>query len=154
MCLASQAIRLQASHASHAIRLQASHAIRLQANFISCCAISFYVYTLWDPANPAHAFVQVEQPGKGDALRSLRVLENGTSGNSLWWRAHGRNQRCITANLHTQEGRDIVKQLSSHVSKCVGQPQMRCIHASVLEGLCVWFAFTTNSDMQCVYTSC
>lgn len=25
-----------------------------------------------------------------------------------------RNRRCITANLHTPEGREIVKQLSSH----------------------------------------
>lgn len=28
---------------------------------------------------------QVEQPGKGDALRSLRLLDS--EGTSLWWRA-------------------------------------------------------------------
>jgi hypothetical protein len=39
--------------------------------------------------------IKVEPPGAGDALRSLRELDAG--GTSLWWRAHGRNRRCITA---------------------------------------------------------
>ena len=42
---------------------------------------------------------KVEPPGKGDALRSLRQLD--ASGTSLWWRAHGRNRLCMTANLHS-----------------------------------------------------
>ena len=36
---------------------------------------------------PTHA-LQVEPPGKGDALRSLRALD--ASGTSLWWRSHVR----------------------------------------------------------------
>lgn len=54
--------------------------------------------------------MQVEPPGKGDALRSLRLLDE--SGTSLWWRCHGRNRRCITANLHMPEGRAVVKELA------------------------------------------
>jgi crotonobetainyl-CoA:carnitine CoA-transferase CaiB-like acyl-CoA transferase len=57
--------------------------------------------------------LQVEQPGKGDALRSLRLLDD--SGTSVWWRVYGRNRRCVTANLHLPEGRQVVKDLASKV---------------------------------------
>lgn len=39
----------------------------------------------WPAAYFGADVIKVEPPGKGDALRSLRMLENGTSGNSLWW---------------------------------------------------------------------
>eukprot|EP00877_Chromochloris_zofingiensis_P012019 jgi/Chrzof1/7070/Cz02g09190.t1 len=54
--------------------------------------------------------IKVEPPERGDALRSLRTLDS--TGTSLWWRCHGRNKRCITVDLHKEEGRDIVRRLS------------------------------------------
>ena len=54
--------------------------------------------------------IKVETPGDGDPIRKWRVLdENGTS---YWWRSLGRNKKCITANLRTDEGRDIVRRLA------------------------------------------
>ena len=54
--------------------------------------------------------IKVEPPGNGDALRQWRELdENGTS---FWWRSLGRNKKCITANLRTEEGRNLVRQLA------------------------------------------
>lgn len=54
--------------------------------------------------------IKVEAPGDGDPIRKWRVLdENGTS---YWWRSLGRNKKCITANLRTEEGRDIVRRLA------------------------------------------
>jgi crotonobetainyl-CoA:carnitine CoA-transferase CaiB-like acyl-CoA transferase len=54
--------------------------------------------------------IKVEAPGDGDPIRKWRVLdENGTS---YWWRSLGRNKKCITANLRTDEGRDIVRRLA------------------------------------------
>ncbi|GAX84004.1 hypothetical protein CEUSTIGMA_g11429.t1 [Chlamydomonas eustigma] len=59
------------------------------------------------------ATVYKVEPPKGDALRSLRLLDD--SGTSLWWRAHGRNRLCMTADLHTPQGRELVKKLSEKV---------------------------------------
>ena len=54
--------------------------------------------------------IKVEAPGDGDPIRKWRELdENGTS---FWWRSLGRNKKCITANLRTDEGRDIVRRLA------------------------------------------
>ena len=54
--------------------------------------------------------IKVEPPGEGDPLRKWRVLaEDGTS---HWWRSLARNKKCITANLRTGRGRDLVKQLA------------------------------------------
>jgi crotonobetainyl-CoA:carnitine CoA-transferase CaiB-like acyl-CoA transferase len=54
--------------------------------------------------------IKVEAPGDGDPIRKWRELdENGTS---YWWRSLGRNKKCITANLRTDEGRDIVRRLA------------------------------------------
>ena len=54
--------------------------------------------------------IKVEAPGDGDPIRKWRELdENGTS---YWWRSLGRNKKCITANLRTEEGRDIVRRLA------------------------------------------
>jgi len=55
--------------------------------------------------------IKVEDPGKGDPLRSLRMLDS--KGTSLWWRAHGRNRRCVTVDLRKAEGRSIVKRLAN-----------------------------------------
>ena len=53
--------------------------------------------------------VKVEAPGQGDPLRVWRILDHGTS---LWWRSLGRNKKSVTLNLHTEKGREIVRQLA------------------------------------------
>ena len=53
--------------------------------------------------------VKIEPPGTGDPLRNWRVLKDGTS---LWWRAMGRNKKCITLNLREPRGREIARTLA------------------------------------------
>ena len=48
------------------------------------------------------------EPLAGDAIRSWRVVEDGTS---LWWRALARNKRCIAVDLRRSEGQDLVRSL-------------------------------------------
>jgi len=52
--------------------------------------------------------IKIEPPGKGDALRGWRVVEDGTS---LWWRSLGRNKKSLTLDLKQPEGRDLARQL-------------------------------------------
>ncbi|MDX2348830.1 MAG: CaiB/BaiF CoA-transferase family protein [Porticoccus sp.] len=52
--------------------------------------------------------IKVEPPGKGDPLRNWRVMKDGTS---LWWRSLGRNKKCITLDLKTEQGRELAGQL-------------------------------------------
>ncbi len=52
--------------------------------------------------------IKVEPPGKGDPLRQWRILEDGTS---LWWRSLGRNKKCITLDLKSEKGRELVREL-------------------------------------------
>jgi crotonobetainyl-CoA:carnitine CoA-transferase CaiB-like acyl-CoA transferase len=54
--------------------------------------------------------IKVEAPGAGDPIRKWRILDE--DGTSYWWRSLGRNKKCITANLRTDEGRDIVRRLA------------------------------------------
>ncbi|MGI9309233.1 MAG: CaiB/BaiF CoA transferase family protein [Gammaproteobacteria bacterium] len=54
--------------------------------------------------------IKVEQPGVGDPIRKWRELDDGTS---LWWRSLARNKKCITANLRSDEGCEIVRKLAS-----------------------------------------
>lgn len=54
--------------------------------------------------------IKVEPPGGGDPIRTWReVDENGTS---YWWRSLARNKKCVTADLRTDEGRDLVRRLA------------------------------------------
>ena len=53
--------------------------------------------------------VKIEAPGTGDPLRNWRVLKDGTS---LWWRAMGRNKKCVTLNLREPRGREIARTLA------------------------------------------
>jgi crotonobetainyl-CoA:carnitine CoA-transferase CaiB-like acyl-CoA transferase len=53
--------------------------------------------------------IKVEPPGSGDPLRHWRVLDE--DGTSFWWRSLGRNKKCITANLRSEEGRSLVRSL-------------------------------------------
>jgi len=54
--------------------------------------------------------IKVEPPGEGDPLRKWRELDEG--GTSFWWRSLARNKKCITANLRTEEGRDLVRRIA------------------------------------------
>ncbi len=51
--------------------------------------------------------IKIEPPG-GDPIRNWRKVKNGTS---LWWHSLARNKKCISLNLKTPEGRDLVKKL-------------------------------------------
>ncbi|MCS5585020.1 MAG: CoA transferase, partial [Pseudomonadales bacterium] len=51
--------------------------------------------------------IKVEPPG-GDPIRNWREVKDGTS---LWWRSLARNKKCISLDLKTPDGRDLVKQL-------------------------------------------
>lgn len=53
--------------------------------------------------------IKVEQPGVGDPLRKWRMMDGDTS---VWWAGMARNKKCITANLRTREGADVVRQLA------------------------------------------
>ena len=51
--------------------------------------------------------IKVEPPG-GDPIRNWREVRGGTS---LWWHSLGRNKKCISLDLKTEKGRDLVRQL-------------------------------------------
>jgi crotonobetainyl-CoA:carnitine CoA-transferase CaiB-like acyl-CoA transferase len=55
--------------------------------------------------------IKVEPPGDGDPLRKWRELDD--DGTSFWWRSLGRNKKCITADLRSEKGRELVRKLSS-----------------------------------------
>ena len=54
--------------------------------------------------------IKVEPPGSGDPLRQWRELDE--DGTSWWWRSLGRNKKCITADLRSEEGRALVRKLA------------------------------------------
>jgi crotonobetainyl-CoA:carnitine CoA-transferase CaiB-like acyl-CoA transferase len=54
--------------------------------------------------------VKIEPPGAGDPIRTWRVMKDGVS---LWWHSLGRNKKCITVNLRSAEGCDIVRALAA-----------------------------------------
>ncbi|HXN21779.1 MAG TPA: CaiB/BaiF CoA-transferase family protein [Candidatus Dormibacteraeota bacterium] len=56
--------------------------------------------------------IKVEPPGTGDPLRRWRAMHNGTA---LWWYILGRNKKCITVNLRTPKGQEIVRRLAAKV---------------------------------------
>jgi len=53
--------------------------------------------------------IKVEPPGEGDPIRRWRIVRDGSS---LWWRSIGRNKKCITLNLKTARGRELVAELA------------------------------------------
>lgn len=53
--------------------------------------------------------IKVEPPGDGDPIRKWRILDD--DGTSFWWRSLGRNKKCITLNLRTDEGRRLLGRL-------------------------------------------
>jgi len=54
--------------------------------------------------------IKIEPPGSGDPVRIWRGLDH--DGTSLWWRSLGRNKRCITLDLRSEEGRDLARELA------------------------------------------
>jgi crotonobetainyl-CoA:carnitine CoA-transferase CaiB-like acyl-CoA transferase len=54
--------------------------------------------------------IKIEPPGTGDPIRTWRVMKDGVS---LWWHSLGRNKKCITVNLRSEQGRDIVRRLAA-----------------------------------------
>jgi crotonobetainyl-CoA:carnitine CoA-transferase CaiB-like acyl-CoA transferase len=54
--------------------------------------------------------IKIEPPGTGDPIRTWRVMKDGVS---LWWHSLGRNKKCITVNLRSDQGREIVRQLAA-----------------------------------------
>ena len=54
--------------------------------------------------------IKVEPPGTGDPLRQWRILDD--DGTSFWWRSLGRNKKCVTADLRSDAGRDLVRRLA------------------------------------------
>jgi crotonobetainyl-CoA:carnitine CoA-transferase CaiB-like acyl-CoA transferase len=54
--------------------------------------------------------IKVEPPGSGDPLRQWRILDD--DGTSFWWRGLARNKKCITADLRSNKGRDLVRRLA------------------------------------------
>ena len=53
--------------------------------------------------------LKIEPPGNGDPIRNWRLLDK--DGTGYWWRSLGRNKKSVTANLHTEAGREILKRL-------------------------------------------
>lgn len=56
--------------------------------------------------------VKVEPPKKGDPIRKWRMLHEGTS---LWWYVQSRNKKCITLDLKSEEGQQIIKKLVKEI---------------------------------------
>jgi crotonobetainyl-CoA:carnitine CoA-transferase CaiB-like acyl-CoA transferase len=54
--------------------------------------------------------IKVEPPGSGDPLRQWRELDE--DGTSWWWRSLGRNKKCVTADLRSEKGRELVGRLA------------------------------------------
>lgn len=56
--------------------------------------------------------IKVEPPEKGDPIRNWRVVHEGTS---LWWYVQSRNKKCITLDLKSSEGKEIIQKLAEEV---------------------------------------
>ncbi len=55
--------------------------------------------------------IKVEPPGSGDSLRRLGT--NTECGDTLVWLSEARNKKCVTLNLGTERGRDLLRQLAA-----------------------------------------
>jgi crotonobetainyl-CoA:carnitine CoA-transferase CaiB-like acyl-CoA transferase len=56
--------------------------------------------------------IKVETPKKGDPIRNWRMVHEGTS---LWWYVQSRNKKCVTLDLKSEEGQEIIKRLVKEV---------------------------------------
>ncbi|MCW4354896.1 CoA transferase [Hoyosella sp. YIM 151337] len=53
--------------------------------------------------------IKIEPPGRGDPMRDWGKKVNETS---LWWAVIARNKRSVAADLSTDEGRDVIRELA------------------------------------------
>jgi crotonobetainyl-CoA:carnitine CoA-transferase CaiB-like acyl-CoA transferase len=52
--------------------------------------------------------IKIEPPETGDPIRGWREVKDGTS---LWWRSLARNKKCITIDLKSKKGQELLKDL-------------------------------------------
>ncbi len=52
--------------------------------------------------------IKVEQPGRGDFMRTIGPFEDDYS---LWWAVEGRNKKSVTCDLRKPAGRELLKKL-------------------------------------------
>ncbi|MDG2308861.1 MAG: CoA transferase [Candidatus Binatia bacterium] len=60
--------------------------------------------------------IKVEQPGRGDFMRTIGPFEDDYS---LWWAVEGRNKKSVTCDLRKPEGRELLKKLVVHADAMV-----------------------------------
>ena len=56
--------------------------------------------------------IKIEPPGSGDPVRKWGEARDG---HTYWWSVHGRNKKCVTLDLKSNEGRTLLAEL---VAKC------------------------------------
>jgi crotonobetainyl-CoA:carnitine CoA-transferase CaiB-like acyl-CoA transferase len=54
--------------------------------------------------------VHVEDPGRGDPMRTNGLKKDGTY---LWWKVSGRNKRSVTLDLRQPAGQDVARELAA-----------------------------------------
>ena len=52
--------------------------------------------------------IKVEPPVEGDPVRTWGASRDGRT---FWWSVHGRNKKCVTLNLKSEEGRRLLERL-------------------------------------------
>ena len=52
--------------------------------------------------------IKVESPPAGDPIRGWREVKNGTA---LWWASLARNKKCVTLDLKSERGRELLRDL-------------------------------------------
>ncbi|MEU9347663.1 CoA transferase [Streptomyces sp. NPDC048278] len=60
--------------------------------------------------------IKVEQPGSGDPLRTWGDLKDGWG---LVWKSVSRNKKCVTLNLRTPDGQELLHRLLDHADVLV-----------------------------------
>ena len=64
--------------------------------------------------------IKVEHPKTGDSLRSLGAAKDGVP---LWWKITNRNKKCVTLNLSTPGGQELLKKLiAGRMATAKGKP--------------------------------
>ena len=60
--------------------------------------------------------IKVEPPETGDPIRRWRKLRNGQS---LWWSSLARNKKCVTLDLKSERGRELMRDLVNNADVLV-----------------------------------
>jgi succinyl-CoA---D-citramalate CoA-transferase len=55
--------------------------------------------------------IKIEPPGRGDPMRGWGVVRDGES---LWWPAIARNKKSVALDLHSEQGRNVIRALVAH----------------------------------------